>query len=585
MAPNQMAKLLQSGVLLRFDLTVNELLQRIVETARHVIGAQYAALAVLDDEGGIAHFVYAGLSKEDADRIGELPKGRGVLGLIIHEGKVLRLRDVRQHPKAWGFPPHHPIMRSFLGVPIFVNGKPYGRLYMTEKQGGKTFTKRDEELAKLLAAQAGAAIERAMLTERVRQAERLKRLNELLSTLNRLTDEQAILAAILAGVQKALPFAEASLCLYRAADDTFSGCVATPSGRLSQLHERWRRRPIAATRTPFLPCVRERRSVRVNDLVTPRTPFERWLQRKGFRSFIGTPISVDGEVLGLLFVAADYANAFSDDDHAFLSAVAEHAAATLKNARLLTQLQEKERVRGLLLNKVVTAQEEERRRIAHELHDQTGQLLTALLIQLQLLERELRDERRRERVSNLRRLADSIAQNLHHIAWELRPPSLDELGLTAALERMVSDWSERFQIPCDLVLDSEGDLSVSPEIAIGIYRIVQEALTNVAKHAKATRAKVTLQRADRVLRVVVEDNGVGFDPSAILRHPDETKRLGLVGMMERAAMLSGRLTVDSHPKRGTKVVLEVPLTTIPVRDDRQGGVADAPSQQRPVATA
>ena len=458
-------------------------------------------------------------------------------------------------------------MRSFLGVPIVVNGKPYGRLYMTEKQGGREFTQRDEELASLLAAQAAAAIERAMLTERVRQAERLKQLNDLLGTLNRLTDERQILEAALRGVQKVLPFAEVSICLYRPTDDTFSGCAATQGSRLSQLHQRWRQRPIAAARTPLLPCVREHRPVRMDELVSPRTPFERWLWHKGFRSFIGTPIVLDGVLLGLLFVAADKPSAFSDDDQAFLNAVAEHLAVTLKNARLLAELQEKERVRGLLLNKVVTAQEEERRRIAYELHDQTGQLLTALLIQLQLLGRELSEPSLQERVERLRQLADDIAVNLHHIAWELRPPSLDELGLTAALERMVSDWSERFGIPCQMEVDGFDDGELPSDVAIGIYRIVQEALTNIAKHAKATRAKVVMRRQDGRLQVIVQDNGVGFDVASVLRHPDEMKRLGLVGMMERAAMLSGKLTVESKPKRGTKVFLEVPLGQTPSGGD------------------
>lgn len=124
----QLVKLLQSGILLRFDRTLEETLQRITETARFVIGAKYAALAVLDEQRRIARFFYSGLSKEEAERIGQLPQGRGMLGVLIEEGKPLRLRDVTKHPKAYGFPPHHPVMRSFLGVPIFVNGKPFGRL-------------------------------------------------------------------------------------------------------------------------------------------------------------------------------------------------------------------------------------------------------------------------------------------------------------------------------------------------------------------------------------------------------------------------------------------------------------------------
>jgi signal transduction histidine kinase len=111
------------------------------------------------------------------------------------------------------------------------------------------------------------------------------------------------------------------------------------------------------------------------------------------------------------------------------------------------------------------------------------------------------------------------------------------------------------------------DSKLPSDVAIGIYRIVQEALTNIAKHTKATRAKVTMQRQDGRLQVIVQDNGVGFDVASVLRHPDETKRLGLVGMMERAAMLSGKLTVESKPKRGTKVVLEVPISPTPSGGD------------------
>ncbi|MEZ8216800.1 Histidine kinase-, DNA gyrase B-, and HSP90-like ATPase [Candidatus Fervidibacteria bacterium JGI MDM2 SSWTFF-3-K9] len=564
-----MVKLLESGVLLRFDRTLEETLQHIVDAARMVIGAKYAALAVLDEGRQLSQFFYSGLSEEEAKRIGEPPKGRGVLGLIIEEGKPLRLRDVTKHPKAYGFPPHHPVMRSFLGVPIIVNGKPFGRLYLAEKIGRRAFTERDEKLALLLAAQAAATIERAMLAEQANRTERLELLNELVSKLNRLTDEKSVLETATEGIHASLPFAEVATVLYRP-DESLS-LLCFPEG--SRLGLQLRRPCLKVNRTPFAVCMQERKSVILSDISVEKakTPFERWLARRGFRSLIAVPLVTTGDwrlatddlgeqVLGVIFAAAMHPDAFSRDDLTFLQTVSDHVAVALANARLLQELREKERVRGLLLNKVVTAQEEERKRISHELHDQIGQLLTALLIQLQLLERDLNEPPLKDRVKMLKQLAEEISIHLHHIAWELRPPALDELGLLAALERVTEEWSRRFNIPCEFEVNGALNGQFEPEVAIGVFRIVQESLTNIAKHAKATHARVTVQQENGELVVTVEDNGIGFRVKDIMRHPDENKRLGLLGMMERAAMLSGKLDIESKPGKGTKVQLRIPLT-------------------------
>ncbi len=553
----QMVKLLESGVLLRFDRTLDETLQHIVDTARLVIGARYAALAVLDESGKFSHFVYSGLSEEEAKKIGEPPKGRGLLGLIIKEGKTIRLRDLTKHPKAYGFPPNHPVMKTFLGVPIVVNGKTFGRLYLTEKIGGREFTKQDEKLALLLAAQAAATIERAILAEQANRTERLELLNELIRSLSRLIDERSVLETVTEGIHAALPFAEVATVLYRPNESLSLLCF--PEG--SRLGLQLRRPCLKVHRTPFVVCMQERKPLILPgmNVEKAKTPFERWLVRRGFRSLIAVPVAAGEQILGVIFAAATQPDAFNRDDLTFLQTISDHAAVALTNARLLQELREKERVRGLLLNKVVTAQEEERRRISHELHDQIGQLLTALLIQLQLLERDLSEPSLRERLKMLKQLAEEISSHLHHIAWELRPPALDELGLMAALEKVTEEWSRRFNIPCEFVANGSINGEVQPEMAIGIFRIVQEALTNIAKHAKATHARVSVYQEDSELVVTVEDNGVGFKVSDILRHPDENKRLGLLGMMERAAMLSGTLTIDSKPGKGTKVQVRIPM--------------------------
>ncbi|GBD10647.1 Hypoxia sensor histidine kinase response regulator DosT [bacterium HR23] len=164
----QLAALPQAGIHMTSELSIEAVLQKVVDLAREVAGARYGALAVRDDEGNIEHFITSGLSEEERRRIGSPPTGRGILGIPLETGKPLRLRDLTQHPRSAGFPPHHPVMHSFLGVPIVYKGRALGQLYLTEKEGAPEFTPADEEVMVLFANQAAVAIENARLYERVK---------------------------------------------------------------------------------------------------------------------------------------------------------------------------------------------------------------------------------------------------------------------------------------------------------------------------------------------------------------------------------------------------------------------------------
>ena len=157
--------LVDAGIALSSELSLDALLQRIVETAAELTGARYAALGVVDKTGqGLERFLTTGIDAETYASIGELPRGRGILGVLIRDARPLRLRDIADDPRSVGFPRNHPPMRTFLGVPIVLRGVAYGNLYLTEKAGGAEFTAEDEELTQLLAAQAAVAIENARLT-------------------------------------------------------------------------------------------------------------------------------------------------------------------------------------------------------------------------------------------------------------------------------------------------------------------------------------------------------------------------------------------------------------------------------------
>ena len=204
---------------------------------------------------------------------------------------------------------------------------------------------------------------------------------------------------------------------------------------------------------------------------------------------------------------------------------------------------------------VLTAQEEERTRIARELHDDTAQALTSVLVRLRLLERSAEDKQLRSGLAELRDLTVETLEGVRRLAIDLRPPMLDDLGLEAAVQSHVQDFSQRWQINVNFTSIGLGRLP--PNVELVLYRIVQEALSNVAKHASASRVETRLSRKGRTLRLLVEDDGCGFDVEAA--KGSRQSGLGLFGMEERLALIGGTLRVDSSPGKGTRLSAEVPL--------------------------
>lgn len=226
---------------------------------------------------------------------------------------------------------------------------------------------------------------------------------------------------------------------------------------------------------------------------------------------------------------------------------------------MVTQLASAQRVREELLGQVITAQEDERRRLARELHDETSQAISSLLVGLRNLEDTPADpEVLRTRTTELRLLAGQTLAEIHHLVMELRPRSLDELGLPAALSHYVADYAHKHSIPVDLQVLG-GTERLPARIETCLYRIVQQALTNVARHSRATAASVVLELRPGLAAAVVEDNGVGFHPQAVLRPGNERAALGLHGMQERAALAGGTMQVESSPGHGTTVYVRIPI--------------------------
>jgi PAS domain S-box-containing protein len=300
-------------------------------------------------------------------------------------------------------------------------------------------------------------------------------------------------------------------------------------------------------------------------LVTDTSQDPRWFkdfdQESRFvaHSILCVPLQIMGQVIGVLQAINKRKGDFDLVDLRFLSALAAPAATAIEHARLFKQVQAAHEQLQALSHRLVEVQETERRNISREIHDESGQILSALLLGLSLLEREAaQPEAVVARVDELAGMVEEMLANLHRLAVNLRPASLDHLGLKVALEQYLETFRETFGrqhgINVQLEVLGLGDERLPPPVETAFYRIVQEALTNVVRHAQATRVDVLLERRGDQVLTRIKDDGVGFDPQAVL----ESGRLGLFGMRERAEMLNGTLTVESVIGAGTTVLAQVP---------------------------
>jgi signal transduction histidine kinase len=531
--------LVDAGIALSSELSLGDLLQKLAETAAALTGARYAALGVIDESGSaLERFVHTGIDPGTVARIGHLPEGRGILGALITDARSLRLESIGDDPRSVGFPPHHPPMRGFLGVPILLRGRAFGNLYLAEKQSG-SFTAEDQELVETLASQAAVAIENARLYEAATSwSEQLEALNEVgtaLASEIELARVLELIARRLRGlidarlVTIALPAGDGTLRIEAADGDGAEEIVGLTLERAGSKSGR---------------VLERRRAERVDALDADAEVDQDAARRLGGRSGLYVPLVAGRRPIGVI-VAHDKNGTdprFTDADLRLAETYAPRAAVAVDLS---------ERVAGDALRRVVEAQELERRRLARELHDQTGQELTSVLLGLKSVEEARSDE---ERAAALGAVREQVVETLHDVrrlAVELRPKALDDFGLVAALERLRDTFSEQTGLQVDL--EAQIGARVPSDVETALYRIVQEALTNIVKHAQASSVSIVLSRTSRSITAVVEDDGRGF------AYDGGSDGLGLLGMGERLALLGGKLKVESSPGAGATIVAEVPL--------------------------
>ncbi|MGC4807439.1 GAF domain-containing protein [Micromonospora sp. DT233] len=525
--------LLDAVVGIGSDLDLRSTLRRIVQAACELVGARYGALGVIGPDRLLHDFIVHGIDAELHAEIGELPHGRGVLGLLIDEPHPLRMPDITKHPKSYGFPPNHPPMHSFLGVPVRIRDQVFGNLYLAEKQGAAEFTDDDEEIVVALAAAAGVAIENARLYALAHRRERwLAATAEITSVLLgevRRTDALTLVA------RRAREVAEAELAVVLLYDsDAGEFTVEVVDGADDHAHELIGA-VLPAAETSFAGAVTQPGYELVENLAQAAP----WPAPVTAGPAVISPLAAADALHGVLVIAyrPDRGGA-TDDDVALLGSFAGQAALAMERAR-----GQEERELLVVL--------EDRERIARDLHDVVIQRLFATGLQLQSGAMNARPDvakRINAAVDDL----DATIRDIRRTIFELRTPM--SAALRTEIREAVDVAAGSLGFRPALELTGPIDSAVPEPIRPDLTAVLREALSNAVRHAEASRVSVAVLVDGGWVTVTVVDDGKGCDPAAA--------RSGLVNLRERAERHGGEFAIRPAIGRGTELHWRVPL-----RDD------------------
>jgi signal transduction histidine kinase len=534
--------LAEASVAVGAEVSLENVLQKTVETAAGLVAARYAALGVLDRTGShLERLITTGIDVETRAEIGDLPGDHGVLRVLLREGHPVRLADVTEHPHFMGFPPGHPPMRSFLGVPILVRDVVYGDLYLAEKDGGE-FTQDDQEIVTLLAAQTGITIEKVQIHEGlVHWLHQLEALNELTIDVLEERDLSRLLELVARRLRElirarrvliSLPMASGGLRVAAADGEGVADLVGD----------------IIPSESKSSRVLARRKSERIDSLLEDPEVDQVSARRAGGLTALVVPLIFHDKPIGVIsaFNKDGPDPRFTDDDLRLAEAFGTRAALAVHLS---------ERVALETLHAILEAEEAERSRIARELHDQTGSALSGILLGLTAIDRATTLREARRASAALQGTARITLENVGRLAFALRPSMLDDFGLAPALKALGAALEEQGGPEVQLKVDHANAERLPARVETALYRITQEALTNVVKHADAKTVRITFVRQERSVVLTIDDDGCGFTRAQV---PGDG--FGLVGMRERTASVNGTLDIESKPGAGTRLMVEIPTS-------------------------
>jgi two-component system, NarL family, sensor histidine kinase DevS len=543
----RLATLHRASLELVSDLSLNTLLERIVEMARQQAGARYAALGVVNETGNLVQFIPVGMSKTEIAQMEHPPVGRGLLGLFHSERRTIRVAEITDDPRSVGFPPHHPPMHSFLGVPILSGDRWLGQLYLTDKQNYTEFTQEDERVIETLAAYAGIAISNARLySEILERDDILKQQNDDLALINDI-------ATALAG----------SLDVDVILDKTLERVMAylgVEAGEIFLREDNQQELRLALHRGAFSDTFSFRDSFRIGEgfigkvaqtgkpMISANPADEMRFLRPalldaGFQFFACIPLVAGRTVVGVMSVATRQERRITPREMDLLSAIGIWAAIGIENARLHRQ----ERRLAVL---------EERERIGMDLHDGIIQSIYGVGLVLEYARMEISEDPTHagQKIEQSIEALNSAIRDIRAYILDLRPRQFHGDDLKQGLQRLVDEFQANSGTRAALIGPEDGLVDFPAANATALFHICQEALANVAKHSHARHVEIHLwSTRDRVL-LEITDDGSGFDTSKM----SVTLGHGLSNMHVRARKVGGDVEITSFPNEGTTILAWVP---------------------------
>ncbi|MEV0183296.1 GAF domain-containing sensor histidine kinase [Streptomyces sp. NPDC050625] len=520
------------------ELDLEQALKSIVEAAAALVDAQYAALGVIGPDGRrLSAFYTVGVSEEQIASIGPYPEGHGILGELIRHPEPLCLAKLSEHPASYGFPPHHPAMNTFLGVPIRVRDEVFGNLYLTEKRGGGQFDEEDVSVTQTLAVAAGVAIDNARLYAESRLRERWLRANAEITNSLMSGAGQAEALALIAERAREITGAALAVVATPMADTGSLGVELA----LGQQAEALRGLVLPQDGTLMGEAVTGAAAVTSDDVTRDARVSAGPLRFTGLGPAVAVPIGTgEGGVRGVVMLVRETGRTpFTGKETEPLQVFAAQAAIAMELA---------ERRRDAETIAVL----KDRDRIARDLHDLAIQRLFATGMTLQSAGRFIEHAGANERVL---RAVDDLDETIKIIRSTIFGLQAREgpagTGLRARVVGVVGEATPVLGFAPSVRMEGLVDTDVPRETADHAVAVLSEALTNIARHARADRADVILKTDGRELCLTVTDNGVGIPP--------EGRRSGLRNMQERARQLGGRLELRSPEDGGTTLVWQVPV--------------------------
>jgi signal transduction histidine kinase len=532
---DQLDGLLEAVMAVSSGLDLDETLRRVVHAAKVLVDARYGALGVLGSDGALARFIYEGIDDATRQRIGDLPRGRGVLGVVIEDATPLRLDDLSQHPMSAGFPPNHPPMRTFLGVPIRARGEVFGRLYLTEKHGGQPFSEDDEVMVRALAGAAGVAVDNARLYEQTRRRQRwLEATGEVTAQLLGGTEPAEVLALI---AHRALELTDADYTLLAVPDDPdtpppqLDALVVTAAAGLDPEVIVGRQMPVAGSTAGAVFTDQVPRGV-----ASLAYRIDQGLGVE-FGPALALPLGSGETIAGVaLAIRAPGRGGFDEDQLQIAASFADQAALALRHAQAQSTRRELE----------VLA---DRDRIARDLHDHVIQRLFAIGLAMQGTHRRAKSPAVAARLSEHIDHLHEVIQDIRGAIFNLQADPAQTPRLRGVLNEVIDELTQ--DAPVRTTVRMSGPLDqLPPPLAEHAEAVVREAVSNAVRHAHASELTVTLCVEDDLV-IDVTDDGVGI--------PDTVARSGLHNLHQRALDTGGTCRAERTDRGGTRLVWSAPL--------------------------